>query len=159
MWLTLERVVRSFKSVAELEKQGVISSWIILGLVGIQVNFQASSTFWFWPVEGLLVVSSFHLEGSLLPVKTTEQYVSGLYLYLSGNWEFDDSVMRQKYCLNFYKFCNPTANLGFLGNIFTFPNHYLLSQHFTSKDQDTGAHTWFHLYQSFSFVGYIIFLC
>ena len=45
-----------------LKEQGMISSWTILGLVGIKVKFQASSTLWFQSVY-VLVVSSFHLKG------------------------------------------------------------------------------------------------
>ena len=65
----------------------------------------------------------------------------GLYLYLSGNWEFSDSAMQRNYCLNCYQFPSPTVILCFY--TFTFPTHSLLSQHFTSKDKDTGACTRF----------------
>ena len=65
----------------------------------------------------------------------------GLYLYLSGNWEFSDSAMQRNYCLNCYQFLSPTVILCFY--TFTFPTHSLLSQHFTSKDKDTGACTRF----------------
>ena len=35
--------------------------------------------------------------------------MSGLYLYLSENREFSDSVMWQNFILNCYPFPNPTA--------------------------------------------------
>ena len=57
------------------------------------------------------------------------------------DWEFSDSAMHQNYCLSCYKFPSPAVILCFY--IFTFPNYLLLSQHFTSKDKDTGACTWF----------------
>ena len=44
---TLEEVVRSF---IVFKEQAMISLWTVLGLVGIKVKFQASSTFWFQPV-------------------------------------------------------------------------------------------------------------
>ena len=51
----------------------MISSWTVLGLVGIKVKFQASSTFWFQPVQGLCSCgqqfSSRRGWGGLLPVK------------------------------------------------------------------------------------------
>ena len=62
-------------------------------------------------------------------------------LYLSGNCEFSDSAMWQIYSLNCYPFPSPTAILCFY--IFTFPNHQILSQPFTSKDKDTRACTQF----------------
>ena len=48
-------------------------------------KYQASSAVY------VLEVISFHLVGGLLPVKTSQECVSDLYLYLSGNWEFSDS--------------------------------------------------------------------
>ena len=42
VWLLLEWVVRSFIAFKE---QGVINLWTTLGLVGIKVKFQVSSTF------------------------------------------------------------------------------------------------------------------
>ena len=69
-------------------------------------------------------------------------YVS-FYLYLSGTWGFGDSVTWQNYRLNCYQFLSPTAILCF--HIFAFPNHYLPSQHFPTKDKDTGASTLFQL--------------
>ena len=96
----------------------------------------------------VLVVSSFQLERDLLPIKTTQECVSSLYLYLSGNWEFGGgSAMWQNYSLNCYQFPSPTALLCFY--IFTFPNHHLLSQHFTSKYKDTEACTQFHCQKKF----------
>ena len=47
VWPTLQGVVRSF---IVFREQDVINSWPVLGLVGIKVKFQASSTFWFQPV-------------------------------------------------------------------------------------------------------------
>ena len=41
---TLERVVRSF---TVFKEWGVISLWTVLGLVGIKVKLEVSSTFWF----------------------------------------------------------------------------------------------------------------
>ena len=77
-----------------LKEQGVISSWTIQGLVGIKVKFQASSTSWFHPVWGLCSCGKkFSSGGGLLPVKATYECVSGIYLYLPGNWEFGNSVM------------------------------------------------------------------
>ena len=46
-----------------------------------------------------------------------------------------DSVLWQNFSLNCYQFPSPTAILCFY--IFVFPNHQLLSQHFTSKDKGT----------------------
>ena len=51
--------------------QGAGCDQLVLGLVGNKVKFQASSTFWFQSRVYVLVVSSFHLERGLLPVKTT----------------------------------------------------------------------------------------
>ena len=56
---TLEGVVRSF---IVFREQDVVNSWPVLGLAGIKVKFQASSTLWFQSVY-VLVVSSFHLVG------------------------------------------------------------------------------------------------
>ena len=55
--------------------------------------------------------------------------------------------MWQNYSLNCYQFPSPTALLCFY--IFTFPNHHLLSQHFTSKYKDTEACTQFHCQKKF----------
>ena len=52
------------RSFIVFKKQGVVSRRIILGLVGIKVEFQASSFFWFQLSRAyVLVVSSFPLEG------------------------------------------------------------------------------------------------
>ena len=67
----------------------------------------------------VLIGSSFQLEGDLLPIKTTQECLSGLYLYLAGNWEFSDSAMWQKYSLNCYQFPSPTAIFFYT---FIFPN-------------------------------------
>lgn len=48
------------------------------------------------------------------------------------------------YSQNCYQFLTPRTSLCFY--VFTFPNHELLSQHFTSKDKDTGTRTWFCYY-------------
>ena len=78
--------------------------------------------------------------------------MSGLYLYLSGNYEFSGSAVWSISSLNCYQFPSPTAILCFY--IVTFPNHYLLSQSFEtqwrpgrlkqkpfpSKDRGTGAY-------------------
>ena len=63
-WANALKVVEPPYSEGELvlKEQGMISSWTILGLVGIKVKFQASSTLWFQSVY-VLVVSSFHLKG------------------------------------------------------------------------------------------------
>ena len=90
-----ERVVRGF---ILFKEQGVISSWTILGLVGIKVKFQASSIFWFQPVQHLWSHGQQFLSGrNLFPVKTTQGCVLGLlYInkYLSLTiyicWAFDD---------------------------------------------------------------------
>ena len=50
MWPTLEGVVRSF---IVFREQDVVISWPVLGLAGIKVKFQASTAFWFQPVQGL----------------------------------------------------------------------------------------------------------
>ena len=47
----------------------------------------------------------------LLPVKTTEECVVGLYSNLSDNWEFGESAMWQNYSLNCYQFPRPTVIL------------------------------------------------
>ena len=49
--------------------------------------------------------------------------------------------MQQNFCLDCYQFPSPIVILCFY--TFTFPTHSLLSQHFTSKDKDTGACTRF----------------
>ena len=93
------------------------SSCAILGLVGIKTKFQASPNFW-----GLCACGQqFSSSGGLLPVKTTQECVSDLYLYLSGNWEFSDSAMWLVYSLNCYQFPGPTAILCLY--TFAFPNH------------------------------------
>ena len=98
----------------------------------------------------MLVVSSFYLGWDSAPLKTTSECVSGLYLYLSENWELGDSAVWWIYSLNCYQFPGPTAILCFC--ISTFPNHQLLCQPFetqgrpgrrkqkpfTSKDGDAG---------------------
>ena len=140
---------RGFKcSVREGGSGCVISSCTILRLVGIKVKFQTSST-WFQPVQGLCACGQqFSSGGSLLHIKTTQECVSGLYLYLSGNCVFSDS-MWQICSLSCYQCSSPTAILDFY--IFTFPNCKLLSQPFqtqqrpgrlkpfTSKVRDTGV--------------------
>ena len=45
--------------------------------------------------------------------KNNLECVSGLYLYLSGNWEFGDSATSQIYSLNCYQFSSPRAILCF----------------------------------------------
>ena len=98
----------------------------------------------------MLVVSSFYLGWGSAPLKTTSECVSGLYLYLSGNWDFSVSALWQNYSLNCYQFPSSPAILCVC--VSTFPNHQLLSQPFetqgrpgrlkqkpiTSKDRDTG---------------------
>ena len=119
MWPTLERLGRSFIVFME---QSVISSWIFLRLVGITVMFQAASTFWFQSVEGLCSCGQQFSSGwGSASCKNNLECVSGLYLCLSGNWEYDDSMIWQNYRLNYYQFPSPTALLCFY--IFTFPNH------------------------------------
>lgn len=61
---------------------------------------KTSSAFWFQPVWGLCACdSSFHLGGGGRGSASykNNRNVSSLYLYLSGNWEFGDSVMWQNY--------------------------------------------------------------
>ena len=88
-----------------LNEQGVVSMWAVLGLVGFKVKFQASA-FWFQPVQGLCSCGQqFSSRGrGLLPFKKTkkktQECVSGLQLYLSGNWEFGDAAMGHNYSLN-----------------------------------------------------------
>ena len=41
----------------------------------------------------MFLCQQFSSGGGLLPIKTTYECVSGLYLYLSGNWELGDSGM------------------------------------------------------------------
>ena len=103
-----------------LNEQGVVSMWAVLGLVGFKVKFQASA-FWFQPVQGLCSCGQqFSSGGGLLPISAIQECVSGVYLYLSENWEFSDSAMWQNYSLNYYQFPRPTAILCF--HIFTFTN-------------------------------------
>ena len=81
----------------------MISLWPILGLVGIKVKSEVSSTFWFHLVWGLCSCGQqFSSGGGLLPIKTAQECVSDLYLYLSGNCEFSDSALWQNYNLNCY---------------------------------------------------------
>ena len=98
----------------------------------------------------MLIVSSFYLGWGSAPLKTTSDCVSGLYLYLSENWELGDSAVWWISSLNCYQFPGPAAILCVY--ISTFPNHPLLSQPFetqgrpgrlkqkafTSKDRDIG---------------------
>ena len=94
-----------------------------------RLNFQASSTSWFQPVY---ILCSCCQQGSSSwggKKKTVQE--SGLYLYLSGNCEFSGSAVWQISNLNCYQFPSPTAIL--CSYIFTFPNHYLLSQAFESQ--------------------------
>ena len=90
-WPTLEGVVRSF---IVFREQDVVISWPVLGLAGIKVKFQASTAFWFQPVQGLCpcgqrfssgqwVFFSSGVRGGLLPVKTETTYecVSG-FIYV-----------------------------------------------------------------------------
>ena len=101
VWTTLEWVVRIF---IVFKKQGVISSWTILELVGIKVKFSSiikllvstSLQFTFLLSAVFIWIGVFFLE------KTVQE--SGLYLYLSGNWEFSDSAMWQNYSLNCSQF-------------------------------------------------------
>ena len=82
------------RSFTVFKEQGVISSWTVLGLIGIKVKFQASSTFWFQLAWALCSCGQqFPSRGGLLHTKTILECVSGLYFYLSGNWEFTDSAM------------------------------------------------------------------
>ena len=53
-----------------------------------------------------------------------------------------DSVLWHNFSLNCYQFPSPTAILCFY--IFVFPNHQLLSQHFTSKDKGTSLFLCLH---------------
>lgn len=50
----------------------------------------------------MILVSSFHLMGVLLPVEITEECVLDPYLYLSEKWEFSDSAMWQAFVVYFY---------------------------------------------------------
>ena len=58
------------RSLTASEEQGVIRSRTVLRLAGIKGTFQASSTFWFQPVQGLCACGQhFPSGGGLLPVK------------------------------------------------------------------------------------------
>ena len=59
-----------------------ISSCTVLGLVGIKMTSQASSTFWFQSVQLLCSYGrQFSSGGGLLPVKTIQECVSSLYIF------------------------------------------------------------------------------
>ena len=67
--------------------------------------------------------------------------VSGLYLYLSGNWEISDSAVWQSYRLQCYQFHSPASTRCFY--LFTFPDRYVLGQRFALKGEDMGSCAWF----------------
>ena len=86
---------KGFKGRVREGAAGHVSSLCtVLRLVGIKVKSQASPVFWFQMIWGLSACGQqFSSGGGLPPVKTTQECVSGLHLYPSGNWEFGDFAM------------------------------------------------------------------
>ena len=109
----------------------MVISWPVLGLAGIKVKFQASTAFWFQPVQGLCpcgqrfssgqwVFFSSGVRGGLLPVKTETTYecVSG-FIYVFQRTGSSVTLTWLSYHLNCYS--SLAQQLSFVSTASLFP--------------------------------------